>query len=190
MVRRKFGQPTAGCGRRVRRGRRTGDRSGRWRSARRPHFRELGEQQGVQAADRLIANTSAEADELARLYDADPYREDVVHPGVDLQSSGRRASRPRARPDRESRMPDRRPDGRVRSRHRDLAAGRRPGRRRCADVGASRVAQFLPASTPPLWLLRRRSLRRCDRRGRHLVGRTTDDSRAHAAERLVVVGAG
>jgi D-inositol-3-phosphate glycosyltransferase len=49
-----------------------------------PHSRELGEQQVVEAADRLIANTDAEADELVRLYRADPDRVDVVHPGVDL----------------------------------------------------------------------------------------------------------
>jgi glycosyltransferase involved in cell wall biosynthesis len=63
-----------------------------------PHFRELGEQQVVEAADRLIANTGAEAEELVRLYDADPHRVDVVHPGVDLtvfRPQDRRAVRTR-----------------------------------------------------------------------------------------------
>jgi D-inositol-3-phosphate glycosyltransferase len=49
-----------------------------------PHARELGEQQVVEAADRLIANTHAEADDLVQLYGAAPGRVDVVHPGVDL----------------------------------------------------------------------------------------------------------
>ena len=63
-----------------------------------PHLRELGEQQVVEAADRLIANTSAEADELVRLYDADPDRVEIVHPGVDLtvfRPQDRRAVRTR-----------------------------------------------------------------------------------------------
>ena len=38
----------------------------------------------VDAADRLLANTQAEADELVSLYDADPTRVAVVPPGVDL----------------------------------------------------------------------------------------------------------
>ncbi|MGH3497769.1 MAG: D-inositol-3-phosphate glycosyltransferase [Nocardioidaceae bacterium] len=49
-----------------------------------PMVRIVGEEQVVDAADRLIANTAAEADELVRLYAADPARVDVVHPGVDL----------------------------------------------------------------------------------------------------------
>jgi D-inositol-3-phosphate glycosyltransferase len=49
-----------------------------------PHSRELGEQQVVEAADRLIANTHDEAQQLVRLYGAEPDRVDVVHPGVDL----------------------------------------------------------------------------------------------------------
>jgi D-inositol-3-phosphate glycosyltransferase len=38
----------------------------------------------VTAADRLVANTHAEAKELIELYHADPNRVRVVHPGVDL----------------------------------------------------------------------------------------------------------
>jgi D-inositol-3-phosphate glycosyltransferase len=48
-----------------------------------PRGRVIGEEQVVAEADRLIANTSAEAGELITLYDADPRRVDVVPPGVD-----------------------------------------------------------------------------------------------------------
>ncbi len=49
-----------------------------------PAIREIGEEQVVTAADRLVANTHAEAKELIELYHADPSRVRVVHPGVDL----------------------------------------------------------------------------------------------------------
>ncbi len=49
-----------------------------------PLSRLIGEEQVVDAADRLIANTSAEATQLVEEYGADPDRVDVVHPGVDL----------------------------------------------------------------------------------------------------------
>ncbi|WP_230084376.1 D-inositol-3-phosphate glycosyltransferase [Nocardioides marmotae] len=49
-----------------------------------PAARIIGEEQVVEAADRLIANTDLEAKQLIELYDADPARVDVVHPGVDL----------------------------------------------------------------------------------------------------------
>jgi D-inositol-3-phosphate glycosyltransferase len=49
-----------------------------------PASRVIGETQIVRAADRLIANTAEEADELARFYDADPAKVAVVHPGVNL----------------------------------------------------------------------------------------------------------
>lgn len=49
-----------------------------------PAIREIGEEQVVQAADRLVANTEAEASELIELYGADPDRVRVVNPGVDL----------------------------------------------------------------------------------------------------------
>ena len=49
-----------------------------------PPGREIGEAQVVEAADRLVANTDKEADELVRLYGADPERVVVVPPGVDL----------------------------------------------------------------------------------------------------------
>ena len=49
-----------------------------------PMIRVVGEEQVVEAADRLVANTADEAQQLIRLYDADPRHVDVVHPGVDL----------------------------------------------------------------------------------------------------------
>ena len=49
-----------------------------------PDGRVIGEQQVVDAADRLVANTHIEAHQLVELYDADPSRVAVVHPGVDL----------------------------------------------------------------------------------------------------------
>ncbi|NEC28386.1 D-inositol-3-phosphate glycosyltransferase [Streptomyces sp. SID8111] len=49
-----------------------------------PAARVIGETQIVDAADRLIANTAEEADELVRHYAADPGKVAVVHPGVNL----------------------------------------------------------------------------------------------------------
>jgi len=49
-----------------------------------PVARMIGEEQVVEAADVLIANTAHEAQQLIGLYDADPARVEVVHPGVDL----------------------------------------------------------------------------------------------------------
>ncbi|MGL5810427.1 MAG: D-inositol-3-phosphate glycosyltransferase, partial [Nocardioides sp.] len=49
-----------------------------------PMARIIGEEQVVEAADMLIANTAMEAGQLVDLYDADPLRVEVVHPGVDL----------------------------------------------------------------------------------------------------------
>ncbi len=49
-----------------------------------PSARVIGEEQVVEAADMLIANTDIEAKQLINLYDADPARVEVVHPGVDL----------------------------------------------------------------------------------------------------------
>jgi D-inositol-3-phosphate glycosyltransferase len=63
-----------------------------------PPLRAVGEQQVVDEADRLIANTEEEARQLVSLHHADPDRIDVVHPGVDLdvftpgdQAAARRA---------------------------------------------------------------------------------------------------
>ncbi|MEU7030485.1 D-inositol-3-phosphate glycosyltransferase [Streptomyces sp. SBR177] len=64
-----------------------------------PAARVIGETQIVEAADRLIANTAEEADELSRFYDADPAKVAVVHPGVNLDhfrpADGRAAARAR-----------------------------------------------------------------------------------------------
>lgn len=64
-----------------------------------PAARVIGETQIVRAADRLIANTSEEADELVRHYEADPGKVAVVHPGVNLDrfrpADGRAAARQR-----------------------------------------------------------------------------------------------
>ncbi len=49
-----------------------------------PAARVIGEEQVVEASDMLIANTDIEAKQLINLYDADPGRVEVVHPGVDL----------------------------------------------------------------------------------------------------------
>ncbi len=50
-----------------------------------PLARVIGEEQVVAEADRLVANTPDEADQLIRWYDADPRRTLVIPPGVDLQ---------------------------------------------------------------------------------------------------------
>jgi D-inositol-3-phosphate glycosyltransferase len=50
-----------------------------------PLIRALGEEQIVQNANALIANTDAEAASLVSLYGADSDRVKVVTPGVDLQ---------------------------------------------------------------------------------------------------------
>jgi len=49
-----------------------------------PTARIIGEEQVVEAADMLIASTDVEAKQLINLYDADPGRVEIVHPGVDL----------------------------------------------------------------------------------------------------------
>ncbi|HZO65610.1 MAG TPA: D-inositol-3-phosphate glycosyltransferase [Kribbellaceae bacterium] len=51
-----------------------------------PPARLIGEEQVVEAADRLVANTDDEAKQLIDLYDADPAKVAVVHPGVDLDA--------------------------------------------------------------------------------------------------------
>jgi D-inositol-3-phosphate glycosyltransferase len=49
-----------------------------------PLVRIYGEEQVVEAADLLIANTDVEAKQLINLYDACASRVEVIHPGVDL----------------------------------------------------------------------------------------------------------
>ncbi|HYS33420.1 MAG TPA: D-inositol-3-phosphate glycosyltransferase [Streptosporangiaceae bacterium] len=49
-----------------------------------PDVRIRGEAEVITAADRIVANTDAEASELVKLYDAAPDRVAAVSPGVDL----------------------------------------------------------------------------------------------------------
>jgi D-inositol-3-phosphate glycosyltransferase len=49
-----------------------------------PEIRIRGEAEVIASANRIVANTNAEARELIRLYDADPSRVTAVSPGVDL----------------------------------------------------------------------------------------------------------
>ena len=58
-----------------------------------PAARLIGEEQVVEAADMLIANTDDEAKQLIELYDADPGRVEVIHPGVDLSVFAPRSQR-------------------------------------------------------------------------------------------------
>ncbi|PWI46123.1 D-inositol-3-phosphate glycosyltransferase [Streptomyces sp. ICBB 8177] len=64
-----------------------------------PAARVIGETQIVEAADRLIANTEEEAEELVRHYAAAREKVAVVHPGVNLErfrpADGRAAARER-----------------------------------------------------------------------------------------------
>lgn len=50
-----------------------------------PRTREIGEQQVVDQADSLVANTEMEANDLICQYDADPAKVSTVSPGVDLR---------------------------------------------------------------------------------------------------------
>ena len=50
-----------------------------------PEMRLIGEQQVIDVAQRLVANTELEAHELTKFYQADPHKIDVVNPGVDLE---------------------------------------------------------------------------------------------------------
>ncbi|GAA3364999.1 MULTISPECIES: D-inositol-3-phosphate glycosyltransferase [Saccharopolyspora] len=50
-----------------------------------PRVRVLGEEQVVAEADRLVANTEVEADDLVRLYGASPDEVETIPPGVDLR---------------------------------------------------------------------------------------------------------
>ena len=103
-----------------------------------PAVRLIGEEQVVEAADMLIANTDSEAKQLIELYDADPGRVEVVHPGVDLAVFAPRSqAAARARvglPNRRSRAGLRRADPAPEGTRR-TAPGRRP-----AAGGVARAA--------------------------------------------------
>ncbi|GAA3003843.1 D-inositol-3-phosphate glycosyltransferase [Actinokineospora diospyrosa] len=65
-----------------------------------PLVRVLGEQQVVDEADQLIANTAVEAAQLVELYDAAPEKVRIIAPGVDLdrfRPGDRAAARARLR---------------------------------------------------------------------------------------------
>src|SRR5690606_15903494 len=49
-----------------------------------PRARLIGEEQVVEAADRLVANADDEAEQLRVLYGADPAKVVTINPGVDL----------------------------------------------------------------------------------------------------------
>lgn len=57
-----------------------------------PSGRVIGEEQVVEVADALVANTAAEAEDLVSHYAADPTRVHVVSPGVDLETFSPHAS--------------------------------------------------------------------------------------------------
>ena len=124
-----------------------------------PLARVIGEEQVVEAADLLIANTDLEAKQLIELYDADPARVEVVHPGVDLDvfrpvptqaaaRAGARAARGRRRP--ALRRPDPAAQGARRAAPRGGRAARarpglplparRPDRRRAVRLRARQAA--------------------------------------------------
>ncbi|MDN5743908.1 MAG: D-inositol-3-phosphate glycosyltransferase [Nocardioidaceae bacterium] len=71
-----------------------------------PEQRVIGEEQVVAAADVLIANTDLEAKQLINLYDADPSRVEVVHPGVDTTVFRPLSPRERQRARRERGLAD------------------------------------------------------------------------------------
>ncbi|HEV8055854.1 MAG TPA: D-inositol-3-phosphate glycosyltransferase [Nocardioidaceae bacterium] len=64
-----------------------------------PWTRIIGEEQVVESADMLIANTEDEARQLVRRYAAAPDRVEVIHPGVDLE-----VFRPRGQPESRQRL--------------------------------------------------------------------------------------
>ena len=114
-----------------------------------PAARVIGEEQVVEAADMLIANTDIEAKQLIDLYDADPARVEVVHPGVDLDvfrprtSAGARAAARAARG--RDRADVRRPDPAAEGPRRAAARGRGAARARpVAALAAGRPRRRRP----------------------------------------------
>ena len=85
-----------------------------------PKARVIGEEQVVEQADRLVANTPTEARELIDLYAAPIEQVAVVSPGVDLsrfKPASRAAARAPARPGPPTRGSSRSSGGSSRSRH-------------------------------------------------------------------------
>ena len=117
-----------------------------------PSARVIGEEQVVDLADRLVANTPDEAAQLVDLYGADPAKVATSPPGSTSMSSPppalaarRRLGLPAGRACAAVRRPDPAAQG---ARH--LASCRRPhgrGRtRRCAGASSSRSSAARPAS--------------------------------------------
>ena len=71
-----------------------------------PEARVIGEEQVVDAADMLIANTDLEAKQLINLYDAEAGRVEVVHPGVDTDVFRARTSAEQSHARRERDLAD------------------------------------------------------------------------------------
>ena len=122
-----------------------------------PAARVIGETQIVAAADRLIANTAEEADELVRHYDADPAKVAVVHPGVNLDrfrpADGRAAARARLGLPQDALIPLfagriqplKAPDVLLRA----VAAAARRATRRCARASSCRSSAGRAAAASP-----------------------------------------
>ena len=110
-----------------------------------PLARVIGEEQVVEAADMLIASTDLEAKQLIELYDADPARVEVVHPGVDLdvfRPVPKTAARAGARPARGRRRPAlRRPDPAAQGARRAPQGGGRAARARAGPALPARGAR-------------------------------------------------
>ena len=126
-----------------------------------PLARVIGEEQVVEAADMLIASTDLEAKQLIELYDADPARVEVVHPGVDLDvfrpvpkaggPRGARAARGRRRPAL------RRPDPAAQGARRAAPRGGRAARARAGPPLAGSWSRSSAARPAPGSTSRRRS---------------------------------
>ena len=106
-----------------------------------PRMRVIGEEQVVDEADRLVANTDIEASELIKLYDAEPSKVAVVPPGVDLDrftpGDQARARHELRHPARRGRAGVRRPDPAAEGAGRAAARG---GRDAGAGSGAAVAA--------------------------------------------------
>ena len=173
-----------------------------------PMARVIGEEQVVQAADMLIANTDAEAKQLINLYDAEAGRVEVVHPGVDLDVfapltkaaartavglAGRRARAPLRRPDpaaEGARRAAARGRGPARPGSRAALATGRAGRRRAVGVRARapRVAGGPRRRARPR---RRRAVRAAGLAGRAgPVVRRRDAGRRAVVQRVLRAGGG
>ncbi len=143
-----------------------------------PSGREIGEQQVVDAADRLVANTADEADQLVSLYGAAATRSASCTPASTSIASRRAAASSGCGP-RRARRPARRPAAALRRAHpapqgartcccgpppscssasRPALAARRRRRRRPERLGAAR-ARVAHAAGPPARHLRRRPVR-------------------------------